>query len=60
MDKIDPKLHDKNLQNCCRTCGNSTEDLISIFDDEGQRYELDTKISTYLNLKVSVPLRQNE
>ncbi|KAJ6636986.1 hypothetical protein Bhyg_09712, partial [Pseudolycoriella hygida] len=41
-----------NLKNYCRTCGSSTEELISIFDDEGLGYELNIKISTYLHLKV--------
>lgn len=42
-----------NLQNYCRTCGNSTDELISIFDDEGLGYELNIKISTYLHLQVT-------
>ncbi|XP_037027273.1 zinc finger protein 675-like isoform X1 [Bradysia coprophila] len=54
MEKTNSKQQrHKNLQNCCRTCGNSTEELISIFDDEGLGYELDVKISTYLNLQVN-------
>lgn len=51
MDPIDKTT---NLQNYCRTCGNATDELISIFDDEGLGYELNVKISTYLNLQVRI------
>lgn len=62
MEKLNTKqqLHHKNLQSCCRTCGNSTEELISIFDDEGLGYELDIKISTYLNLQVCLFCSKND
>lgn len=54
MEKIDSNYRNNiNLQNYCRTCGNSTDELISIFDDEGLGYELNIKISTYLHLQVS-------
>lgn len=54
MEKIDSNYRNNiDLQNYCRTCGNSTDELISIFDDEGLGYELNIKISTYLHLQVS-------
>lgn len=54
MEDIDTdQPNNIELQNYCRTCGTSTDELISIFDDEGLGYELNIKISTYLHLQVS-------
>lgn len=41
-----------NLENFCRTCGNSSSELISIFDDEGLGYELNNLIASYLHVHV--------
>lgn len=59
MEDIDTdQPNDIELQNYCRTCGTSTDELISIFDDEGLGYELNIKISTYLHLQVKFHLTE--
>lgn len=42
-----------DLNELCRICGTSSNDLNSMFDDNGSAYDFSAKINEYLPIRVS-------